>query len=324
MLGTHGDVQNQHQSSSDDFDSMMQADMQSQMRSAVPQGLQYSRTGMVPLTEVQTGVRFASSTRFSPPRAVDVMQPGAIGYAGIHKLEQIEQLRREQQRREERKEETSARRPLFSNTSPEDDTAGIALRIAARLPPTTRQAKAPPPPGYSGASLRLGQQITNTRSSRAIIDSDQESAEGDHHRSVYRRDPHSGLSVVGGRGAHDLQGQIAPSGVGRRRWGADPSSGEGRIQDDQQQLRDQQRSEMIGNWTEEVRGLSAAVARIETAREAVRITREQAETGRRERQVIRLPTAVDLGDHSLKSHRSTACVIRKVLDLSYICHVMQD
>ena len=45
---------------------------------------------------------------------------------------------------------------------------------------------------------------------------------------------------------------------------------------------------MIGGWTEEVKGMTAAVARMETAQEAARIAKEQVEAGRRERQQAEL------------------------------------
>ena len=128
--------------------------MREQMRAAFP--LQYSR-GLAP--EAVARRVWAVEGADNPPTvvgpalplrdprmasAVDILQPGGIGYAGLHKLEQVKRERSLQQQQLQLQRE--AGQVLHQGGSgaavggdSSNDISDLALRIAARLPPTTRQ-----------------------------------------------------------------------------------------------------------------------------------------------------------------------------------------
>ena len=79
--------------------------------------------------------------------AVDVLQPGGIGYAGLHKLGQIERMRSLQLRQQRADDESGRQGPgVDGSDMGRDDVSNLALRIAARLPPTTNVTAAPSAP----------------------------------------------------------------------------------------------------------------------------------------------------------------------------------
>ena len=267
-------------------EAMMGAEMQSQMRLAMPPSFQCIRAASArPSAESRTaGMPFPSAVS----SMVDATRP-----AVLHKLEEIE-LQRGLQRRQqqarlmaEQATGASAKMPWMpphsavatsSSSAAADVTAALALRIAARLPPVTRQT------GRSPSKMGGLQHLVDSQSTRSmLVNSDVREEEGSPGMRGVFIDKAQGMSHAA---AYEREGRVVgdardapPRAVeGRRRW-------EAPTQHQQQLLRDQQRSEMIGGWTDEVRGLSETLRRMETTQEAVRITREQAEAGRRERQV---------------------------------------
>ena len=291
-----------YQTQEDRFEAMMGADMQSQMRSAMARSEWSGRAAAIPPAPEGQSARVP--TYSARPTAAEIIQPGRMGHAELDKLEEIER-RRQLQRQQEMMTVAPAAGgassmraaralsyPDASSAADVNSAADLALRIAARLPPSTSKQTVSFLPGMTttgsyqmtntrGSSRASGLlQLIGTRSTRAFVDYDVGEEKYMDASGAGRRSLTSGRDREGLRGG--MQGEDGdgyPAGGVRRRWEAPPSASEEVVR-----IRDLQRSELIGGWTEEVRGLSAAVTRMETAQEAVRITRMQADAGRRERQ----------------------------------------